>query len=223
MNDTYKLYDKESIRIAPDGFSFYKLDGSKTVSKTFASTSGALLSTEAPQFFGNAAQVTVVAAQQVPMLVPAELYDADKDRDYLALQFDTSKLGATFTDAVGAYQAVYFLTQNETDTLNRLPFPHQTVAETTLFYRFLCAQGHSAALFVSANPGFTDIVATQKEELLLMNRFRPAEPEDTLYHVLNVVKQCNLRQPALYLRPFGDKDRKLSQLLKTYNLNPIIL
>ena len=216
MNDTYKLYDKESIRIAPDGFSFYKLDGGKTTVQTFAITSGALLTTEAPQFFGDAAQVTVIAAQQVPMLVPAELYNADKDRDYLALQFDISKLGATFTDAVGAYKAVYFLTQNETDTLNRLPFPHQTVAETTLFYRFLCAQGHFSALFVSANPGFTDIVATQKEELLLLNRFRPAEPEDTLYHILNVIKQCNLRQPALYLRPFGDKDRKLFRLNLLY-------
>lgn len=223
MNDTYKLYDRESIRIAPDGFSFYKPDGRKTASRTFPNSSGALLSTEAPQFFDTGAQVTVIAAQHVPMLVPAELYDPGKDREYLALQFNISKLGATFTDAVGAYQAVYFLTQNELDTLNRLPFPHQTVAETTLFYRFLCEQRDTSALFVAANPEFTDIVATQKEELLLMNRFRPAEPEDTLYHILNVVKQYNLRQPALYLRQFGDGSRKLPQLLKTCNLNPVIL
>ena len=213
----------ESIRIAPDGFSFYKPDGRKTVSEAYANTSGALLSTEAPQFFGDVAQVTVIAAQRIPMLVPAELYDPAKDRDYLALQYDIANLGATFTDPVGAYQAVYFMTKNEVDTLNLLPFPHQTQAETTLFYRFLCAQGNPAALFVAANSEHTDIVAEQKGEILLMNRFRPAEPEDTLYHVLNVIKQCNLRQPSLYLRQFGDGGRKLPQLLKTYNLNPIIL
>lgn len=223
MNDTYKLYDKESIRIAPDGFSFYKPSGGKTVSRTFDNTTGALLSTEAPRFFDDAAQVTVIAARHIPMLVPTELYDPAKDRDYLALQYDIANLGATFTDPVGTYQAVYFLTKNEVDTLNLLPFPHQTLSETTLFYRFLCAQGNPAALFVAANTEHTDIVAVQKGEILLMNRFRPAEPEDTLYHVLNVIKQCNLRQPALYLRQFGNESRKLPQLLKTYNLNPIIL
>jgi len=223
MNNTYKLYDKESIRIAPDGFSFYKTDGGRTAVKTYANTSGALLSTEAPQFFGNVEQVTVIVAQHIPLLVPTELYDPAKDRDYLALQYDTANLGAAFTDQVGAYQAVYFLTQNEMDTLKLLPFPHQTLAETTLFYRFLCEQGNPSALFVAANAAYTDIVAVQKEEVLLMNRFRPADPEDTLYHVLNVIKQYNLRQPALYLRQFDDGGRKLPQLLKTYNLNLIIL
>ena len=223
MNATYRLYDTESIRIAPDGFSFYKPDGDKTAVRHFANTSGALLSTEAPQFFGDGTDVTVVVARHIPMLVPAELYDSAKDHEYLSLQYDISRLGATFADTMGAYKAVYFLTQNETDTLNRLPFPYKTVAETTLLHRFLCAQGNPTALFVAANHGFTDIVVTQKEEPLLVNRFSPAEAEDTLYHVLNIVKQYNLRQPALYLRQFGEEGRKLPQLLKTYNLNPVIL
>ena len=96
-------------------------------------------------------------------------------------------------------------------------------AEATLLYRFLCAQGTQSALVAVLNDGFTDIVAVQKDEVLLMNRFLPAEPEDTLYHILNVIRQLNLRQPSLYLQFLAEENRKLPQLLKTCNLNPVIL
>ena len=188
-----------------------------------ASSSGALLTTQAPLFFPLGETVNVVAARHIPMLVPEEIYDPAKERDYLALQFDTAQLGATFSDTVGAYRAVYFLTQNEADTVGRLPYPTQTVAEATLLYRFLCAQGPQPALIAALNDGFTDIVAVQKEEVLLMNRFRPAEPEDTLYHILNVIRQHNMRQPAVYLQFLSEENRKLPQLLKSCNLNPVIL
>ncbi len=223
MNPSIKVYNGESIRIAPDGFSFFKPDGKKLKTRTYPKDSGSLLSTEAPLFFPLGETVTVVAARHIPMLVPEELYDPAKEREYLDLQFDTTQLGTIFTDQVGSYRAVYFLTRNETDVLGRLPFPRETVAETTLLYRFLCAHGSQPALCVALNDGYTDIVAVQKGEVVLMNRFRPAEPEDTLYHILNVIKQQNLRQPTVYLLSLYESGRKLPQLLKTYNLNPVIL
>jgi hypothetical protein len=223
MNPSIQVYGRESIRMSPDGFSFYKPDGGKLAYRDFPNSSGALLTTQAPLFFPLGETVNVVAARHIPMLVPEELYDPSKDRDYLALQFDTAQLGATFADQVGAYRAVYFLTQNEADTVGRLPYPTQTVSEATLLYRFLCAQGPQPALIAALNDGFTDIVAVQKEELLLMNRFRPAEPEDTLYHIFNIIRQLNLRQPAVYLQFLAEGSRKLPQLLKSCNLNPVIL
>ena len=138
MNRSFQAYYGKSIRIAPDGFSFYKHDGKQLTVKTFPRTSDALLSTEAPLFFGQEDSVTLIAAQHIPMLVPSELYLPEKASEYLALQYDTSRLGMTNTDDAGTYKAVYFLTQNEKDTVDRLPFAHQTVSETTLFYRILC-------------------------------------------------------------------------------------
>ena len=223
MNMSFQAYYGKSIRIAPDGFSFYKTEGKRLTVKSFPRTSDALLSTEAPQFFGIDEPVTVIAAQHIPMLVPAELYLPEKDREYLDLQYDTSRLGATCTDDAGAYKAVYFLTQNEKDTLGRLPFPHQTVSETTLLYRMLCEQEADSALFVAQNAAFTDLVAVQKGELLFANRFQLVEPVDTLYYICNVIQQFNLRQPQVYLHFFAEENKKLPQLLKTYKLNPVIL
>ena len=223
MYPTFPLYEGKSIRIAPDGFSFYKQEGDKLKTRTFPNSSSALLSTEAPLFFSPDDHIIVVAAQHVPMLVPAELYDAGKDRDYLALQFDTTHLGSTFADTVGAYKAVCFLTQNEKDTLDRMPFPYEVVAETTLLYRFLCEHDTNAALFVAQNPDFTDILVVQKDEPLCVNRFPLTEPADTLFYICHIVKQFNLRDPQVFLHFYAEENKKLPQLLKTYKLNPVIL
>lgn len=223
MKSSFQEYYGKSIRIAPDGFSFFKTSPGGLTVKRFPRTSDALLSTEAPQFFDAGEKVTVVAAQHIPMLVPTELYQPGKDREYLDLQYDTSRLGATCTDDLGAYQAVYFLTQNEKDTLGRLPFPHETVSETALLYRLLCESNAESAMFVAQNAAFTDLVAVQKGVLLFANRFPLAEPADTLYYICNVIQQFNLHRPQLYLHLFTDENHKLPQLLKTYKLNPVIL
>ena len=223
MNRSFQEYYGKSIRIAPDGFSFYKQDGKRLTVKTFPRTSDALLSTEAPLFFGTDEEVKVIAAQHIPVLVPTVLYRPEKAPEYLALQYDTSRMGMINADDVSVYKAVYFLTQNEKDTIGRLPFPHQTVSETTLFYRMLCEQEADSALFVAQNAAFTDLVAVQKGELVFANRYSLVEPVDTLYYICNVIQQFNLRQPQLFLHFFGDEDKKLPQLLKTYKLNPVIL
>lgn len=223
MKSSFQAYYGKSIRIAPDGFSFFKTSPRGLAVKSFPRTSDALLSTEAPLFFGTGEKVAVIAAQHIPMLVPTELYLPGKGREYLDLQYDTSRLGATRTDDLGAYQAVYFLTQNEKDTLDRLPFPHETVSETTLLYRLLCECNAESAMFVAQNAAFTDIVAVQKGVLLFANRFQLAEPADTLYYICNVIQQFNLHRPQLCLHLFTEENHKLPQLLKTYKLNPVIL
>lgn len=223
MLTTFPLHNGKSIRIAPDGFSFYKREGDRLDTKTFPSSSSALLSTEAPLFFSPDDTITIVVARHIPMLVPTELYDPNKDRDYLALQFDTSHTGSTFADTMGAYKAVYSLTQNEKDTLNRLPFSYGVVAETTLLHRFLCQQELNTALYVALNPDFTDVMAMQKGEPLCVNRFPLTEPADTLYYICDIVKQFNLRDPHIFLHFYTEENKKLLQLLKTYQLNPVIL
>jgi len=223
MNRSFQAYYGKSIRIAPDGFSFYKHDGKQLTVKTFPRTSDALLSTEAPLFFGQEDSVTLIAAQHIPMLVPSELYLPEKASEYLALQYDTSRLGMTNTDDAGTYKAVYFLTQNEKDTVDRLPFAHQTVSETTLFYRILCEYDGDTAMFVAQNDEFTDLVAVQKGELVFANRYNLVEPVDTLYYICNVIQQFNLRHPQLFLHHFCEENKKLQTLLKTYKLNTQIL
>lgn len=223
MNPSFNAYYGKSIRIAPDGFSFYKQDGKRLVSKSFPNDSGALVSTEAPQFFAPDDPLTVVAAWHIPMLVPAELYDPAKGRDYLALQFDTSRFGDAFADEVGAYKAVYSLTQNKLDTLSRLPNPQQIVSETTLAFRMLRDLDATSAIFVGHNNGFIDVAALHKGEPLLANRFPLTEPADIFFYLLHISKQLNLRSPEILLHFYGEEDRKLLQLLKSYKIKPVIL
>ena len=223
MNTLFREYYGKSIRIAPDGFSLFKREGDRLTVKHYPQTSDALLSVEAPQFFSGNEQVTVISAHHIPMLVPDELYRPEKEAEYLNLQFDTSRLGKTFTDKLGKYQAVYFLTQNEKDTLSRLPFTQTTIAEPTLFFRFLCEQDSPTALFVALNEKFTDILAVNKKEPLFLNRFDLVEPADTLYFICDIIKQFNLHQPNIYMHFFTDENKKLLQLLKAYQMKTIIL
>ena len=223
MNTVIQQYYDKSIRLAPDGFSFFKQTGGRWERKVFHNTSDALLSTEAPLFFGTDSTVTIMAAHHIPMLVPAELHNPDKNAAYLQLQFDTSQLGATFADTVGAYKSVYFLTKNESDTIGRLPFHCDVVAETTLLYRLLTCISQEPSVFIVMNPGFVDFLAVQKGEIAFMNRFGLTEPSDILCYLCNAIKQFNLRQPALYLHFFADEDKKLVQLLKHYSFETNIL
>lgn len=223
MNTVFQQYYEKSIRLAPDGFSFFKQEGKRLVCKTFPRSSDALLSTEAPTFFGSEEAVTVIAAHHIPMLVPAEIHNPDKNAAYLQLQFDTSQLGAAFADATGMYQSVYFLTKNENDTVGRLPFRSQIVAETTLLYRFLCENAPELSVFVAMNGTFVDILAVQKGEIAFLNRFHLIEPSDILCYLYNIMKQFNLKQPELFLHFFEEEDKKLVQLLKQHSFKTNIL
>ena len=223
MTPFIEQYYEKSIRIAPDGFSFFKLNGKKMESVSFSYSDNTLITNEAPRFFSASDEITVIAARHVPMLIPEEIYDPARNMEYLTLQFDTSHLGESYSDKNGLYRAVYFLTKNEKDTIGRLPFRFNMVSEATLFYRFVCQQETNESLFVGRNRDFTDIVAVHKGEILLANRFHLVEPADTLYYIYNIVTQFHLQSPALYLHCFGEEDKKLTSLLKTHKLNPNIV
>ena len=223
MNLSFNEYYEKSIRIAPDGFSFYKLDGKRLASKSFPNDSVALISTEAPRFFAPETPITFVAAWHVPVLVPAEIHNPTKEREYLALQFDISRFGDTFSDEVGPYKAIYSLTQNKLDVISRLPNPRQIVSETTLAFRMLRDLDAASAIFIGHNNGFIDVAATHKGEPLLANRFQLTEPADILFYLLHISKQLNMRSPEILLHFYGEEDRKLLQLLISFKIKPVIL
>ena len=219
MTPFIQQYYEKSIRIAPDGFSFYKPNGKHPESVSFSYSDNTLVSNEAPRFFSPSDEITVIAAHHIPMLVPDEIYEPARNMEYLTLQYDTAHLGESYADKNGLYQSVYFITQNEKDTLGQLPFRFRMVAETTLFYRFLCQKEACYALFVSRNRDFTDVVAVHKGEILLANRFQLVEPVDTLYYIYNIVTQFHMQNPAVYLHFFTEEEKKLTSLLKTHNLD----
>lgn len=192
-------------------------------SMSFSYADNTLITNEAPRFFNHSDEINVIVAKHTPMLIPDEIYDPARNMEYLTLQFDTSHLGESFSDKNGIYQSVFFITKNEKDTLGRLTFHFNMVAETTMFYRFLCQQETNESLFISRNRDFTDILAVHKSEIILANRFNLVEPADTLYHIYNVITQFHLQNPALFLHYFAEEDKKLTSLLKTYKLNPNIV
>ena len=101
-----------------------------------------LLTTKAPEFFGmetaTPQPIDIIVGTHVPMLVPDVIYDEAKAKDYLNMQFDITHYGQHFSDQLGHYRSLYFLTQNEYDTINHLPCIPHFISEGTLLYRFLC-------------------------------------------------------------------------------------
>lgn len=228
MNDFIKQYYQKSIRLTPNGFSLYKQgeDGQVSV-EHFQNTENVLIGKQASDFFNLEAMpyqpIEIVSATHAPMLVPDEIYDDAKAAQYLQLQFDISQFGHHFSDQLGHYRALYFLTQNEYSTVNEINCLPRFVSEATLLYRFLSDQSKSESVLLSVNDTFADVVALHKGEPTLVNRITRMENVDILYYTLNCMQQFMMTDTTLYVHYFYQPNRKLNELLCNYHQNVIIL
>lgn len=228
MDTILSDYYKKSIRLTPNGFSLFKLsDSGEMVRQDFPAGENVLLTTKAPEFFGmssdNIQPVDIIVGTHVPMLVPDVIYEESKAKDYLAMQFDTTHYGQHFSDRLGMYRSLYFLTQNEYDTVNQLPcVPHFT-SEATLLYRFLCEKGEPEAMLLSINEHYVDILATHGGAPSFVNRLTRTENVDILYYTLNCVQQFGFGAPTLFVHYFNKPNKKLNDLLEKYHQKVVIL
>lgn len=228
MNDFIKQYYQKSIRLTPNGFSFYKRDEKGTTSvEHYQNAENVLLGKKASDFFSLDTTpyqpIDIVTATHAPMLVPDEIYDDDKASQYLQLQFDISQFGHHFSDQLGHYRALYFLTQNDYSTINEIPCLPRFVSEATLLYRFLTDQGNDEAVLLSISDTFADVIAMHKGEPTLVNRITRMENVDILYYTLNCVQQFMLSTPTIFVHYFYLPNRKLNELLSNYHQKVIVL
>lgn len=228
MNQLISNYYKKSIRLTPDGFSLYWLqENGKLQQAHYPTAENALITNKAPQFFNLSTDdnqsVDIIIATKMPMLIPDIIYDESKVTDYLRMQFDISQMGQCFSEQLGHYRSLSFMTQNESDTIRELPCQVHCVSEASLLYQFLLEQNMTEAVLLSINDSFADILAMQHNDPLLINRTKHVENVDLLYYTLNSVQQLGLRNPTLFVNHFGKGNKKLNDLLAQYIDNIILL
>ena len=227
MNALISKFYTKSIRLTPDGFSFYKISDNELEHRDFVNNQNVLITTEAPKFFDFGSQdiqpLDIVVATQPAMLVPDSIYSDDKAREYLKLQFDISQIGQHFSDQVSHYRALYFLNQNEYSTVNELKCLPRFVSEASLLYKFVSEQNQKDSMLLSINDTFADIIVLHQNEPSLVNRITRMENVDILYYTLNCVMQFGLSAPAIFIHYFSKTNKNLNDLLKQYHNNITIL
>lgn len=228
MNQLISNYYKKSIRLTPDGFSLYEMQENGSLQQAhYPTAENALITNKAPEFFGmsndSSQSVDVIIATKMPMLIPDIIFDESRVMDYLQMQFDISQMGKCFSEQLGHYRSLSFITQNESDTIRELPCQANCISEASLLYQFLLEQNMDEAVLLSVNDSFADILAMQHNEPLLINRTKHVENVDILYYTLNSVQQLGMRNPTLFVNYFGKANKKLNDLLAQYVDNIILL
>ncbi|MCQ2264606.1 MAG: DUF3822 family protein [Bacteroidales bacterium] len=228
MSTLLSSYYTKSIRLAPNGFSlFNQNEKGEIVREDYLTAENVLLTNEAPKFFNIESNenmsIDIIVATRVPMLIPDIIFKDEQARDYLQMQHDVSQFGKHYTDALGNYRSLYFLTQNEFDTISKLGCVPHFKSEATLLYEFLMRQDNEEAVMLSVNDTFVDIIALHGKQPALVNRLTRIEPVDILYYTLNCTQQFGLSAPTLFVHYFTKTNKKLNDLLKQYHNDVIFL
>lgn len=228
MNSFLSNYYRKTIRLTPNGFSLFSInDADGLRCDEYPNSENALITNKAPLFFNfdqeGSTSVDIVVATHTPILIPDVLFDDAKAKEYLQLQYDITHIGQHFSDRLGRYRALYFLTQNEFTTINDLACVPHFKSETSLFLQFLLEQQEPQAVMVSINDNFVDLMVVRNSEPLLVNRTTRMDTVDILYYIVNSLQQLGMESPTLYLHNFGKANKKLNDLLSKYINNIILL
>jgi hypothetical protein len=227
MNALLSKYYTKSIRLSSDGFSLFDTDENGTLHRQdFQNGENVLLSAEAQKFFrleNSNDPLDIIVATHVPMLIPEIIYDDGKAKDYLSIQHDITHYGQHYSDRIGLYRALYFLTQNEHTTISSLPCQLRTVSEMTLFCQFLQEHNHPESMLVSVNDRFVDFLAMHDNQPSFVNRTFHTEAVDVLYYSMNSIQQFGFREPEIIVNYFCAPDKKLNELLQKYHQQVTIL
>lgn len=221
MNPIFNTYYTKSIRLTPNGFSLFNLADGQLKREDYTNEENVLLTQKVPSFFQlsgtDEESMEVVVATHVPMLVPEVIFEESKVKDLLSMQFDISQLGQSFADQLGLYRSLYFLTQNECDTLSAVPIKPLFKSEATILYDFLLHQAQHDAVLLSVDDHFVDYFVMHANAPALVNRSTRTELVDVLYYSLNCVQQYGLMEPTLFVHYFNTPNRKLNDLLRRYH------
>ncbi len=223
MTSLHNRYHQKSIRISPDGFSFCRIEGNKSKTADFPVETGALITVEAERFFTPGDQITVISATDSPLLIPTEIYDEYRVFDYLKLHTDTSLVAKTYTETIGEYTALCYLTQEKKNAIEKLGDSAVLRHESSLFFQFLKDSNCKEAVLVSQNPSFFDLMVVHKGSLQLLNRFMLSNAEDTLYYILNTMKQFKIKSPDIFIVRECRTADKVAELLKSMKITPTVI
>lgn len=193
---------KKSIWLYPNGFSFVDQSDTALRQQHYAYADGYDLKRQAEIFFNLSAPATeelaVVAAVDVPAIVPADFQGDKEPLKMLELLVDKTQVAHTFQWTEGTDNWINFIRKNEKESLDSLNQRYQFVSIFELIQKYLQEMTTTEdVLWVSDGDGFVDFYARKNNKVALVNRFSYQQAEDKLYILLNVMQQCGFDKGAL--------------------------
>lgn len=137
------------------------------------------------------------------ILVPAELMNADRNENMLNLVFGDARHGLTRSDFVYKHNLhlLYRIPQSTADVFSGfLPFATQTHIFTTMVNQDIPAGDHLFTVFYSNS---LTIMLCKAGQLQLIQNFTYNNPDDCVFHLLNVCQGFDVQPEAVVLHING--------------------
>lgn len=162
-------------------------------------------------------------------LVPAPLYEADKNEKYLEFNFGISGNGEVRADQLEEIDAwnVYVIPQGLIDVVrdnySEAAIFHRSSALIKMIYHHLKVNPLQAGIFLNVREQSIDLASFKGGRLIFFNSFDCNGKEDMLYYTLYTIEQLNLEPDNVQLVISGmvDIGSEPHYLLEQY-INPVL-
>lgn len=194
---TNLFHDKlKTIRLDSNGFSYY-YDGT---SCDFSNT--------------EIDDLLIVLANQPPVAIPMEIYHADKQMDYLMIQYDVNQIGKVITTDFKDYVLLNYLPKEEAGIIEHYQ------GQIDYIPLFLYQMAHlfpipEMLFLLDVKDKNMNCAFLIHEELQFITHFKLNEDTDCLYHLMNICAQYKI-DPSLLDLYYSNLSDSLLNLLKSY-------
>jgi len=184
----------KSIRLSPNGFTL--LEGQSIL----------------PPY-----QKMVIIDYMPPLLIPENLYDKNKNFDYVRLQYATNDSIEIMSEPLETYCLLYFMPIHDFYTIKNSiespVFTHQSAFLYKIAEDELSKTDDFIQIFIDQT--FIDITLKKKGQLRFINRFKWANDEDIAYYLFNIMKQFDLDSNSCKLLLYDEHGENSARLCKT--------
>ncbi|HNX21429.1 MAG TPA: DUF3822 family protein [Bacteroidales bacterium] len=194
---TNLFHDKlKTIRLDSNGFSYY-YDGTSC------------------DFHGvELDDLLIVLANQPSVAIPMEIYNADKQIDYLKIQYDVNEIGKIITTDFKDYVLLNFLPKDKAGIIEHYQGPIDFIP------LFLYQMAHlfpipEMLFLLDVKDKNMNCAFLIHEELQFITHFKLNEDTDCLYHLMNICAQYKI-DPSLLDLYYSNLSESLLALLKSY-------
>ncbi|HPE41069.1 MAG TPA: DUF3822 family protein [Bacteroidales bacterium] len=159
-------------------------------------------------------EILIVIANQPPVAIPMEIYQKDKQTDYLKIQYDLTEMGQIVTTDFKDYVLLNYIPTEETAILEKITTPIHFIP------LFLYQMAHlfpipEMLFLLDVKEHHMNCALLKHEELQFITYFSLTEDTDCLYHVMNICTQYKIDPSEIDLY-YSSLPDSLIHLLKSY-------
>ena len=223
VNNQYSL----SIRICPDGFSFFIYDeNGNIISQKRVKPVNTEKETDPQDIFSghkeihpNYKNISVICESDYYTLIPDVFYLPEKERDFLKLQHPSlPESSITFQTAIKSQHGIFIYAINETivQTIRKIFNSHILFEHHLTHILKKTITENQEKVVVWTRPQHIDIFVFRHSGIALLNSYSFQTIEDIAYHILNIYHQLNLDTENFSLEMYNDENTSHENLLKKY-------